>query len=265
MSLPEKVAHVAAMPKTADENIAAAKALKEEGNARFKAGDFANARKCYAKMTLYTKHLDSEGGGSEMAGIGGMFGQKEGGNPADKITPEQKAEVASLVNAMNSNLSNCFLKLEKYQSAVEKASLVLARDPSNKKILFRRGKAYYLLKDIDRARADLTQCDPADKEVAKVLAACDALEKKLEKAQKRKLAGMFDKMGHDERSNQPPASEGHGHGHGHAGHGDAHGHSHGGEPFTGHGDVDPVGEGHGGGHGKQKNTQLSRYDHLTPT
>merc|ERR1719152_605254 len=127
-----------------------------------------------------------------------------GEKPSDKLTDEQKAEVSALVNAMNSNLSNCFLKLEKYQLAVDKASLVLARDPENKKILFRRGKAQYLLKNIDAARADLRKCDQADKEVIKVLAAVDALERKADKKQKRKLAGMFDKMNADERTEQAP-------------------------------------------------------------
>lgn len=34
------------------------------------------------------------------------------------------AQVTSLVNAMNSNLANCFLKMEKPEKAVEKATLV---------------------------------------------------------------------------------------------------------------------------------------------
>lgn len=38
------------MPKTPVDNIAAAQQLKDEGNARFKAGDSKNAQKCYAKV-----------------------------------------------------------------------------------------------------------------------------------------------------------------------------------------------------------------------
>jgi len=224
-------------------------------------------------MVLYTKHLDSDksSGGGEMAGIGGMLGGGAGGNPADALSDEQKAEVASLVNAMNSNLSNCYLKLEKYELAVEKATLVLTREPDNKKILFRRGKAYYQLKNSEAARNDLGRCDPSDSEVIKVLAAIEVLEKKADKKQKKKLAGMFDKMGHDERSDAAPPQEEHGHGHGgHGGHVE-HGHSHGGEACSGHGEpppeepevhghdggcctghgepAEPAGHGHGGGHG----------------
>jgi len=47
------------MPKTPEENIVAAKGLKEEGNARFKAGDFANARKCYAKVQTLARSATS--------------------------------------------------------------------------------------------------------------------------------------------------------------------------------------------------------------
>jgi len=190
------------MPKTAAENIAAAAHLKEEGNARFKASDHKNARKCYAKMNMYLRHLDAQAGkgvgGGGMEGMGKMLG---GGaaNPADSLTEEQKVEVATLTNAMNSNLSNCYLKLEKPELVVKYASLVLERDPDNKKILFRRGKGQYLVNALDLAKSDLEKCDPKDKEVRQLLQAIAKKEKKANEKQKKRLAGMFDKLAEDEQ------------------------------------------------------------------
>merc|ERR1711998_21090 len=189
--LPAKVAHVESMPKTSQENIAAAQQLKDEGNARFKAGDPKNAKLCYAKMNLYLRHLDqnSASGGGEMQGMQQMLGGGGGGkSPAESLSEEEKAQVASLVNAMNSNLSNCFLKIDKPEKAMEKATLVLERDPANEKLRFRRAKAYYLMRDTDHAREDLMQCDPKDKQVVGLLANIEKLEAKAAAKQKKQFA-----------------------------------------------------------------------------
>merc|ERR1711977_787147 len=116
--LPERVGHVPSMPKTSGENIEAAKQLKAEGNARLKAKDVANARKCYAKMVLYLRHLDSQQGSKEMGGVSGMLGGG-GKSPADSLSEEEKVEVVQLVSAMNSNMCLCYIKLGKYSEAVK--------------------------------------------------------------------------------------------------------------------------------------------------
>jgi len=195
--LPERVGHVASMPKTSGENIEAAKQLKAEGNARLKAGDFANARKCYAKMVLYLRHLDSQQGSKEMGGVSGMLGGGGGKSPAENLSEEEKVEVAQLVLAMNSNMSLCYLKLEKYNEAAKKATEALERDPGSEKLLLRRGKAFYELEDWDHAKADLEQCERT-KEVERMMWGIGKAYKKAEKKQKKQFVGFFDKLAAEE-------------------------------------------------------------------
>merc|ERR1712070_155806 len=167
--LPEKVGFVDYMPKTPAENIAAATQLKEEGNARFKAGDFKNAKKCYLKMLVSLRHLDSAtASGGEMAGMSQMLGGKGGmggSNPADSCSPEEKAQVEALMLAMHKNTGIMNLKLEKWEAAITSFGKVLEKDPENKKVLFMRGKCFVRTKNTDAATNDLRKCDQEDKEV----------------------------------------------------------------------------------------------------
>lgn len=75
-------------------------------------------------------------------------------------------------------------------------------------MLQRRGKAYYMLKNTDKAREDLMKCDRAEKEVARLLDGLDKLEKKATQKQKKQFAGMFDKMSKEDQQTEPPKPEG---------------------------------------------------------
>ena len=112
---------------------------------------------CVSQMNLYLRHLDQSGSGSgQVAGMQQMLGElsvlcsfirqplrrwgrgtkcRRQSHGRRKVSGKSmlpycwrimtdSIQVAALVNAMNSNLSNCFLKLEKYQLAAEKAGLV---------------------------------------------------------------------------------------------------------------------------------------------
>jgi len=205
--LPEKVGHVAAMPQTGAENIAAATQLKLEGTARLKAGDFKNARMCYQKMIVYLKHLDAKSAkGGEMAGLASMTGGMGGSSPADDLSAAEKDEVSKLMMAMNANLSLCFLKLEKWEQAIQKATLVLDENPDHKVVRYRRAQAYAALKDTDKAAADLELCEQSDSAVIKLRKHVEKLEQQAMKKQKKQFAGLFDKMS-AETPDEPKAEE----------------------------------------------------------
>lgn len=93
--------------------------------------------------------ITGPGFSGDSTGMGALTGQSDG---APKLTPEQTQVVADLLFSMNGNLALCFLKEEKYDKAVAKASKVLEVDAENAKALFRRGTARMMLNDYDRAR-----------------------------------------------------------------------------------------------------------------
>eukprot|EP00656_Telonema_subtile_P037718 TRINITY_DN4207_c0_g1_i2.p1 TRINITY_DN4207_c0_g1~~TRINITY_DN4207_c0_g1_i2.p1 ORF type:complete len:151 (-),score=68.84 TRINITY_DN4207_c0_g1_i2:290-742(-) len=144
-------------------------------------------------MNLYLRHLDSAGG-DKTGGMGKMMGGDNKQDASKSLSPEQKEQVSALIVAMNNNLSMILLKQKKYKQAAAASSQVIERDSSNSKANFNRAKAHALLGDTDSARRDLLNCDPEDPQVQQIVARVEALEKKAEKAQKKKLAGMFDKM-----------------------------------------------------------------------
>ena len=54
--------------------------------------------------------------------------------------------------AADLNLAACYLKEEKWEKAVARATKVLDNDPENTKALFRRGHGRIYINDLERAR-----------------------------------------------------------------------------------------------------------------
>ncbi len=54
--------------------------------------------------------------------------------------------------------TQCFLKLEMWNKAVDNCSAAIEIDGRNAKALFRRAQAWMGLKDYDKAQADLKLC-----------------------------------------------------------------------------------------------------------
>uniref|UniRef100_H3D3P0 Unc-45 myosin chaperone A n=1 Tax=Tetraodon nigroviridis TaxID=99883 RepID=H3D3P0_TETNG len=96
-------------------------ALKEEGNALFKAGDLSGAVCCY------TKALDLSGSQSESA-------------------------------VLYRNRSACYLKLEANSEAAADATKALDSDPGDVKARFRRAQAFLRLGRLDQAFMDAQRC-----------------------------------------------------------------------------------------------------------
>ena len=74
------------------------------------------------------------------------------GGGGEKLTDEQKGECDALKFTADLNLAACYLKEEKWEKAVARATKVLDNDPENTKALFRRGHGRIYINDLERAR-----------------------------------------------------------------------------------------------------------------
>lgn len=111
--------------------------LKERGNDFFTKSEFMNALRYYHEAICYLKGLDS--------------GQLESFT-VEKISDDEKAIVNSELKKIKSNMSAIYLKLQKYQKALDVLSAV---DSNDAKGLYRRGQAYLGLNMLDKAFQDL--------------------------------------------------------------------------------------------------------------
>jgi len=200
-----RVADVGFMPQTAEENLRAATMLKEEGNGYFKEGNLKDATTCYKHINLYLRHLDNSGG-DKMGGMGKMMGGDKQ-DASKNLTPEQTIEVSNIMVAMNNNLSQIFMKQKKYTQVVAASSQVLTRDATNGKANYNLAKAFALIGDTDRSRTALQNCDSTDPQVQQILKRVEALEKKSQQKQKKKLAGMFDKISKQDEAEAQQGAE----------------------------------------------------------
>jgi len=92
--------------------------------------------------------------------------------------PDQVKRAEALLSTLELNRSVCFSKLERWTSASNSCSIVLATEPNNIKALFRRGQAMMKLGDIDSASRDFElalKVDPDNTEVKAQATACRRL------------------------------------------------------------------------------------------
>jgi tetratricopeptide (TPR) repeat protein len=83
-------------------------------------------------------------------------------------TPDQVEESNALKLACYLNISQCLLKVQSYDKAIENCKYALAIDPENAKAFFRRGSAYHAKKEYELAHPDLLKASdllPLDKVV----------------------------------------------------------------------------------------------------
>jgi len=139
-------------PKTVQEKIDFAAALKAEGNTFYKSKRFKKARACYAKMLLYITGLpDSK---SPLA----QYDSRE------KSSSEQENSAAKLLLAAHNNLAQCSLKLNKASDAKSYCEKVLRVDPSNTKAHCRMADALLRLGDLDGAKDHIDKVLEAEKD-----------------------------------------------------------------------------------------------------
>jgi tetratricopeptide (TPR) repeat protein len=94
------------------EMLSKANTLKEEGNKYFKAGEYQEAIKRYAKISLYINGLVSKAD---------MMAQYS----RNLVSDAEKEQVDDLKHSTNSNMAAAFLELKNYQKVIQKASIAL--------------------------------------------------------------------------------------------------------------------------------------------
>lgn len=174
-------------------NILTAVQLKEQGNLAFKEGDYPAAIAAYHQIYMYVNGYSSSGGG----GPPGLTGQT-----TKQVTPEEMVQIRELKLAHYCNLAMCHMKHgPKYLKARDNCTKALAIDPDNVKALFRRGKCYAQLNELDEAKADferVLQLQPENSDAKRELRSLRGAFEKLRKREQKKFAGMFDRINQDE-------------------------------------------------------------------
>jgi tetratricopeptide (TPR) repeat protein len=156
--------------------ISRAEARKADGNARLKAGEFAQAREEYV---LGTKDVE------------GLLEK----TPGSDITAEELQAASAVYIALNSNAAQAALKEELWEEAIDHSSKVLIIDRQNSKALFRRGlgRSQYLGR-LEEAKEDFTELlrtDPSNKEARAQVAKVKQAIKDKKESEKATYQGMF--------------------------------------------------------------------------
>jgi len=119
------------------------------------------------------------------------------GQGAPGLTKEQQEEAKELRKAVHLNMGMCHLKVQNPDRAIEDCNYALALDPQNVKALFRRGQAYMLKRDAERAGEDLNNAArlaPDDKSIQQELRKHKQMEAHQHERQRKVFAAMFDKL-----------------------------------------------------------------------
>ncbi|SCU92759.1 LANO_0E02014g1_1 [Lachancea nothofagi CBS 11611] len=155
--------------------LAAVSAVKDIGTKLFKAQDYKNALAKYQKSSSMLKQYFP-----------------------DDLAPAQVQAVDQLRVSVLLNVALCALKCGDYQKVLTATTEVVhdasADDKSKAKALYRRGLAYYNLKDADMALTDLefaTTYQQNDGAIIKAMADAKKLKKEQVAKQKKALSKMF--------------------------------------------------------------------------
>jgi Activator of Hsp90 ATPase, N-terminal/Tetratricopeptide repeat len=163
---------------SASDALAKAVQCKEEGNAKFQAGQFDVAARSYRQGCAHLKkHIDSNNTPP----------------PDSEIRDEPdhlQQQIDACYVALQTNLSTTLFKQGKYRPSERVATKLLTRHPSHVKALYRRALAHRKLGNWDGARADLKaalQAEPANAACKKELA---SLKKETDEAKDRQRAAL---------------------------------------------------------------------------
>jgi len=159
-------------PQDLTEKLQKAALEKDNGNKYFKEGDNAKAVYHYHCALMYVKGLHN-------------------------VSEQDTKKVNEIKIACDNNLAAVHMKEGQYRKVIPCCSRVLAIEPSNVKALFRRGKAYIMDQDLDRAETDLKKAadlDPADKAIQKELVHLKQITRQQDKKQQKFYTNIFDKI-----------------------------------------------------------------------
>uniref|UniRef100_A0A665VJ51 peptidylprolyl isomerase n=1 Tax=Echeneis naucrates TaxID=173247 RepID=A0A665VJ51_ECHNA len=146
--------------------------VKVKGTQYFKEGKYKQASVQYKRIVSWLEH--------------------ESG-----LLEEDEKKAKALRLAAHLNLAMCFLKLNEPNQALENCDKALQLDGSNEKALFRRGEAFFGMKEYDKARDDfqrVVQLYPANKAAKSQVGLCQKRIKEEHEKDKRIYANMFQKF-----------------------------------------------------------------------
>jgi peptidyl-prolyl isomerase D len=176
-----------------DAKLATAVALKEAGNEFFKAGNYAKALGKYTKIYAYATGIKQPPMGMEQV----LQQSSTSRSSQPSISSSQSSLVDSLILQANNNVAACHLKLNDPKKAEQYATKVIQQDPNNAKAYFRRGLAFSMLHDSERAEEDLKEAlrlNPSDAAVRQELAAIKKKNQAANEKMRTKFAAGFADM-----------------------------------------------------------------------
>mmetsp|Transcript_12983 Transcript_12983/g.16139 ORF Transcript_12983/g.16139 Transcript_12983/m.16139 type:complete len:190 (-) Transcript_12983:828-1397(-) len=172
------------------ENIKEATKFKEEGNELFKQKEYKKAIRKYRTVFAYVNGLlDSS---HELA----QYTAKKADGEADLLTKTQSETIKALKVSCYSNLAQCYLFLNKPEQCIKCCSDAekILKDESNAKILYRKGQAYMMVTDFEKAKPCLVSAiklEPNNKSMRNTLEEFKIKYKEWSKAENEKQKDLF--------------------------------------------------------------------------
>ncbi|GAB2258226.1 hypothetical protein Droror1_Dr00014386 [Drosera rotundifolia] len=160
---------VTAEAEVVTKKLEMAEKKKEEGNALFKAGEYAKASKKYEKGAEYI----------------------------ETVSDEEKNQNKPLKISCNLNNAACKLKLKDYKQAEKLCTKVLELDSRNVKAFYRRAQAYIHLVDLELAEIDIRKALEIEPDNREVMLEDKALKDKVKEYNKKDAkfySNMFSKL-----------------------------------------------------------------------
>ncbi|KAG2383152.1 hypothetical protein C9374_004489 [Naegleria lovaniensis] len=180
------------IPETSEGKINYAKKLKDDGNDQFKQGNYLKAIKLYKTIFLYVTGLES----NLMSVMSNNNNPNAGSSASQTLSETEQLQVTA-----NLNIAQCYLKLEKYEQALEYSQRALKLEPNNIKGRLRKALAHLGLNDIDnseRALEDVSKEIPNDPLVKQGYKKLEALKKEHRTKEKKMMMGIFSGLGSDQ-------------------------------------------------------------------
>lgn len=179
------------------DQISQAEQYKADGNEKFKEGNYKKALGAYHKVFCYVNGLQMPGEKNQASAQLEMMG-KSGNEAHNQVPPDRVEDVKKLKASTHLNMAACYLKQEDWRKCIDSCGKSLdAGAPPSSKAYFRRGQARVHIRDLDGAQEDFEKArelDPNDKAIELELRRLKQAFSKHRDAEKKKFAGMFNKM-----------------------------------------------------------------------
>eukprot|EP01031_Cornospumella_fuschlensis_P041420 gene41420-50539_t len=193
------VAQRSVMPQSVEGKLEVAKDYKEKGNEFFKQGLYGKAKVQYGTAIAFIKGLPGrkDAVGDPMAQM-----MMESRN-TEVLAPELLAEITELDCVLKTNMSVCYLKLNKPHDALQFAKDALVLKPTSWKALLRKGEAQIQLKLYDHAKASLEEAEKLSPDPGSKVAILNARKqmaealKQEDKEQKKAFKNIFERAQRD--------------------------------------------------------------------